>query len=136
MLYIPVLIDKKDTFFTKLYMSSYVIFKIHSTLCFWVQFTLEDAGWRIKINLRCMYPALFVWLDVGDIPGVFNSNGFLMVSEEYTVYFFKWEQFITVQDFSAKLHITSLRDIYWKWLYAQVFCVKKHVFYSYVCFLY
>ncbi|XP_062852081.1 beta-mannosidase isoform X2 [Trichomycterus rosablanca] len=38
-----------------------------------ITFTLEDAGGRIKINLHCLYPALFVWLDVEDISGV-NLN--------------------------------------------------------------
>lgn len=63
------------------------------------------------VNLYCSSPALFVWLDVDDIPGFFDDNGFLMLSEKYTVYFTKWGD-TTIQEFTTNLHITSLRDIY------------------------
>uniref|UniRef100_A0AAR2LSF2 Beta-mannosidase n=1 Tax=Pygocentrus nattereri TaxID=42514 RepID=A0AAR2LSF2_PYGNA len=64
-----------------------------------------------KVNLRCSSPALFVWLDVEDIPGVFDDNGFLMMSESYTVFFTAW-RVTTLKEVVDKLHITSLRDIY------------------------
>ncbi|KAG7334223.1 hypothetical protein KOW79_002630 [Hemibagrus wyckioides] len=76
-----------------------------------ITFTADDTGKRIMVNLYCSSPALFVWLDVDDIPGVFDANGFLMISEKYTVYFTKWGA-TTVQEFTTKLRITSLRDIY------------------------
>lgn len=86
-------------------------FKSLSTPCLCIQFTADDTGKRIMVNLYCSSPALFVWLDVDDIPGVFDANGFLMISEKYTVYFTKWGT-TTVQEFTTKLRITSLRDIY------------------------
>lgn len=76
-----------------------------------VQFTAEDAGKRIMVNLYCSSPALFVWLDVDDIPGFFDDNGFLMIFEKYTVYFTKLGT-TSIQEFTTKLRITSLRDIY------------------------
>lgn len=72
---------------------------------------MQDIGRKIMVNLYCSSPALFVWLEVDDIPGFFDANGFLMMSEKYTVNFTKWGA-TTVQDFTTKLHITSLRDIY------------------------
>lgn len=77
-----------------------------------VQFTAEDTGRRIRVNLYCSSPALFVWLDVDDIPGFFDDNGFLMIFEKYTVYFIKLGT-TSIQEFTTKLRITSLRDIYW-----------------------
>ncbi|KAB5581887.1 hypothetical protein PHYPO_G00180740 [Pangasianodon hypophthalmus] len=76
-----------------------------------ITFSVEDTGRKIMVNLYCSSPALFVWLDVDDIPGFFDANGFLMISEKYTVYFTKWGA-TTIQEFTTKLHITSLRDIY------------------------
>uniref|UniRef100_A0AAR2LMV0 Beta-mannosidase n=1 Tax=Pygocentrus nattereri TaxID=42514 RepID=A0AAR2LMV0_PYGNA len=76
-----------------------------------ITFTVEEAGARFKVNLRCSSPALFVWLDVEDIPGVFDDNGFLMMSESYTVFFTAW-RVTTLKEVVDKLHITSLRDIY------------------------
>ncbi|KAM9477855.1 beta-mannosidase isoform 2-T2 [Clarias gariepinus] len=76
-----------------------------------ITFTVEDTGRKIMVNLYCSSPALFVWLDVEDIPGFFDDNGFLMISKKYTVYFTKWGT-TTIQEFTTKLHITSLRDIY------------------------
>ncbi|XP_066535058.1 beta-mannosidase isoform X2 [Hoplias malabaricus] len=76
-----------------------------------IKFTVEDGGDRFKVNLHCSSPALFVWLDAEDIPGIFDDNGFLMMSENYTVFFTKW-RLTNLKEFVAKLHITSLRDIY------------------------
>ncbi|KAI5108220.1 beta-mannosidase precursor, partial [Silurus meridionalis] len=76
-----------------------------------ITFTVEDAERRIMVNLYCSSPALFVWLDADNIPGFFDDNGFLMISEKYTVWFTKLGA-TTLQEFTAKLQITSLRDIY------------------------
>ncbi|XP_053476857.1 beta-mannosidase [Ictalurus furcatus] len=76
-----------------------------------ITFTVKDTGIKIIVNLYCSSPALFVWLDADDIPGFFDANGFLLISEKYTVYFRKWGN-TTIQEFTTKLRITSLRDIY------------------------
>ncbi|XP_026879426.2 beta-mannosidase [Electrophorus electricus] len=76
-----------------------------------ITFTVEDAGERFMVTLHSSSPALFVWLDVEDIPGLFDANGFLMISEQYTVYFTAWT-FTTLKDFTSNLHVTTLRDIY------------------------
>ncbi|XP_047010242.2 beta-mannosidase isoform X2 [Ictalurus punctatus] len=76
-----------------------------------IKFTVKDTGIKIIVNLYCSSPALFVWLDADDIPGFFDANGFLLISETYTVSFTKWGN-TTIQEFTTKLRITSLRDIY------------------------
>lgn len=93
-----------------------------------VQFTVKDTGIKIIVNLYCSSPALFVWLDADDIPGFFDANGFLLISETYTVSFTKWGN-TTIQEFTTKLRITSLRDIYWvcvgwcEWVDMYVVCI-------------
>ncbi|XP_076830556.1 beta-mannosidase [Brachyhypopomus gauderio] len=76
-----------------------------------ITFTVEDTEGRFIVTLHSSSPALFVWLDADDIPGLFDANGFLMMSELYTVHFTAW-RFTTLTEFTSKLHITSLRDIY------------------------
>ncbi|KAM9330489.1 beta-mannosidase [Gastrophryne carolinensis] len=56
-------------------------------------------------------PAAFVWLDVGDIPGRFSDNGFLLTDPKTLVYFYAWKP-TTVEKLEKMLHITTLRDIY------------------------
>ncbi|KAK2826701.1 hypothetical protein Q5P01_020915 [Channa striata] len=45
----------------------------------------DKTGFSITLHSDCVAP--FVWLDVGNIPGRFSSNGFLMVSRNVTVTF-------------------------------------------------
>uniref|UniRef100_A0A671PDQ8 Beta-mannosidase n=1 Tax=Sinocyclocheilus anshuiensis TaxID=1608454 RepID=A0A671PDQ8_9TELE len=65
-----------------------------------ITFTVKDT--RIVqsffVTLHCSFPAVYVWLDVDDIPGHFDVNGFLMLSKKSKI--------------TANLHITSLRDVY------------------------
>lgn len=63
------------------------------------------------ITLHSAAVAPFVWLDVGNIPGRFSSNGFLMVSRNVTVSFNPWRP-TSVAELSKSLTITSLRDVY------------------------
>nr|XP_046269073.1 beta-mannosidase isoform X2 [Scatophagus argus] len=63
------------------------------------------------ITLRSASVAPFVWLDVGNIPGRFSSNGFLMVSRNRTVSFNAWRP-TSVAELSTSLTITSLVDVY------------------------
>lgn len=55
--------------------------------------------------------APFVWLDVGDLPGRFSNNGFLMVSRNKTVSFNAWRP-TSITELTASLTVTSLTDVY------------------------
>ncbi|XP_051772539.1 beta-mannosidase isoform X3 [Ctenopharyngodon idella] len=78
-----------------------------------ITFTVKDAGivQSFVVTLHCSFPAVYVWLDVDDIPGHFNVNGFLMLSNKSTVTFGAWRP-TTAEEITANLHITSLRDVY------------------------
>lgn len=78
-------------------------------LCF--QASVEPDGDAFAFTLHCDVVAVFVWLDVEDVAGRFESNGFLLLSQKLTVRFFPWRP-TTVVELSKKLHITSLRDVY------------------------
>lgn len=70
----------------------------------------EDAtGYHVTLHSASVAP--FVWLDVGNIPGRFSSNGFLMVSRNRTVSFNAWHP-TSVAELSRSLTITSLKDVY------------------------
>ncbi|XP_053317515.1 beta-mannosidase isoform X2 [Spea bombifrons] len=55
--------------------------------------------------------APFVWLDVWDVPGRFSDNGFLLVEEKTTVYFYPWVE-TTIEELKKSLRVTTLRDTY------------------------
>ncbi|XP_077093434.1 beta-mannosidase isoform X2 [Siphateles boraxobius] len=78
-----------------------------------ITFTVKDAGimQNFVVTLYCSFPAVYVWLDIDDIPGEFNVNGFLMLSKNSTVTFVAWRP-TTAKEITANLHITSLRDVY------------------------
>ncbi|CAM4727260.1 unnamed protein product [Leuciscus chuanchicus] len=78
-----------------------------------ITFTVKDTGimQNFVVTLYCSFPAVYVWLDVDDIPGDFNVNGFLMLSKNSTVTFGAWRP-TTAKEITANLHITSLRDVY------------------------
>lgn len=69
----------------------------------------DETGY--SVTLRSASVAPFVWLDVGNVPGRFSSNGFLMVSRNRTVSFDAWRP-TSVAELSDSLTITSLRDVY------------------------
>ncbi|XP_072220835.1 beta-mannosidase [Leuresthes tenuis] len=69
----------------------------------------EKTGFTVALHSAAVAP--FVWLDVGNIPGRFSSNGFLMVSGNKTVNFAAWRP-TSVAEFSRSLTITSLTDVY------------------------
>ncbi|KAL3968559.1 perforin 1 [Sarotherodon galilaeus] len=72
---------------------------------------VEEKKTCFSVTLHSDSVAPFVWLDVGNIPGRFSSNGFLMVSRNRTVDFTAWRP-TSVAELTASLTITSLRDIY------------------------
>ncbi|XP_041809505.1 beta-mannosidase-like [Chelmon rostratus] len=69
----------------------------------------DEAGYSVTLHSASVAP--FVWLDVGNIPGRFSSNGFLMVSRNRTVGFTSWRP-TSIAELSRSLAITSLRDVY------------------------
>ncbi|XP_054470134.1 beta-mannosidase [Anoplopoma fimbria] len=69
----------------------------------------DKAGYSVTLHSASV--ALFVWLDVGNVPGRFSSNGFLMVSRNRAVSFNAWRD-TSVAELSTALTITSLRDVY------------------------
>ncbi|XP_056152102.1 beta-mannosidase [Lampris incognitus] len=73
--------------------------------------TVQESETGYSITLRSNAIAPFVWLDVGNIPGRFSSNGFLMVSANRTVGFFPWGP-TSVDNLSRALTVTSLGNIY------------------------
>lgn len=76
-----------------------------------IKASVEPDGDAFAFTLHCEVVAVFVWLDVEDVAGRFESNGFLLLSQKQTVRFFPWRP-TTVVELSKKLHITSLRDVY------------------------
>ncbi|KAK9534254.1 hypothetical protein VZT92_009310 [Zoarces viviparus] len=73
--------------------------------------TVQEGPAGYSISLRSASVAAFVWLDVGNVPGRFSSNGFLMLSRNRTVSFDAWRE-TSVEELSRWLSITSLRDVY------------------------
>uniref|UniRef100_A0A8C4NSL6 Beta-mannosidase n=1 Tax=Dicentrarchus labrax TaxID=13489 RepID=A0A8C4NSL6_DICLA len=67
------------------------------------------TGYTVTLHSASVAP--FVWLDVGNIPGRFSSNGFLMASRNRTVSFTAWRP-TSVAELSRSLTVTSLRDVY------------------------
>ncbi|KAJ8281103.1 hypothetical protein GJAV_G00063550 [Gymnothorax javanicus] len=70
--------------------------------------SIRKEGKAYAISLHSSAIAPFLWLDVGDIPGRFDSNGFLMVNETRTVHFYPWGRTSTAQ-LSKALQVTSLQ---------------------------
>uniref|UniRef100_A0A4W6DKX8 Beta-mannosidase n=1 Tax=Lates calcarifer TaxID=8187 RepID=A0A4W6DKX8_LATCA len=72
---------------------------------------VQEDKTGLTVTLHSASVAPFVWLDAGNIPGRFSSNGFLMVSRNMTVSFKAWRP-TSVAELSRSLTITSLTDIY------------------------
>ncbi|XP_028824321.1 beta-mannosidase isoform X2 [Denticeps clupeoides] len=72
---------------------------------------IQHDGNDFLVTLKCDAVGVFVWLDVGDIAGRFDSNGFLLLTLKRTVHFFPWTT-TSVEELSENLHITSLHDVY------------------------
>uniref|UniRef100_A0AAZ3R820 Beta-mannosidase n=1 Tax=Oncorhynchus tshawytscha TaxID=74940 RepID=A0AAZ3R820_ONCTS len=71
----------------------------------------QDEMGGYTMTLQSSAVAAFVWLDVGDVPGRFGTNGFLMVTRNRTVTFNPWGPTST-QQLAQALTVTSLRDVY------------------------
>lgn len=81
-------------------------------VCLSLQAMVQQDKSGYSVTLRSASVAPFVWLDVGNIPGRFSSNGFLMLTRNRTVSFTAWRN-TSVTELSRSLTITSLRDVYW-----------------------
>uniref|UniRef100_A0A3Q3XH45 Beta-mannosidase n=1 Tax=Mola mola TaxID=94237 RepID=A0A3Q3XH45_MOLML len=73
--------------------------------------TVQEDETGHTVTVRSASVAPFVWLDVGNVPGRFSSNGFLMVSRNRTVSFNAWRP-TSVAELSGSLTVTSLMDVY------------------------
>ncbi|XP_008397068.1 beta-mannosidase [Poecilia reticulata] len=69
----------------------------------------DESGFTVSLHSAAVAP--FVWLDVGNIPGRFSSNGFLMVTRNATVRFDTWRP-TSVGELSGSLTVTTLTDVY------------------------
>lgn len=78
-----------------------------------LQAKVQQSDASITVSLHTDSVAPFVWLDVGNIPGRFSCNGFLMVSRNMTVRFEAWRP-TSATEVSKSLTVLSLTDVYWK----------------------
>ncbi|KAI4469189.1 beta-mannosidase [Holotrichia oblita] len=69
----------------------------------------DGAGKIFEIDIKTDSIALFVWLDSGNIRGLFSSNGFVLVRTRKTVRFIA-EDVIKSQDLLQALTITHAKD--------------------------
>ncbi|XP_008311995.1 beta-mannosidase [Cynoglossus semilaevis] len=72
---------------------------------------VQQSDASITVSLHTDSVAPFVWLDVGNIPGRFSCNGFLMVSRNMTVRFEAWRP-TSATEVSKSLTVLSLTDVY------------------------
>ncbi|XP_043916993.1 beta-mannosidase [Protopterus annectens] len=73
--------------------------------------TVNHQGEAFTITVQTTGIAPFVWLDVGDIAGRFEDNGFLMLQKTKEVTFYPWEPTSTAE-LTKALKVHSLLDIY------------------------
>uniref|UniRef100_A0A671DQD4 Beta-mannosidase n=1 Tax=Rhinolophus ferrumequinum TaxID=59479 RepID=A0A671DQD4_RHIFE len=62
-------------------------------------------------DLETSAVAPFVWLDVGNVPGRFSDNGFLMTEKTRTIFFYPWKP-TSMSELEQSFRVTSLTDIY------------------------
>nr|XP_019594486.1 PREDICTED: beta-mannosidase isoform X2 [Rhinolophus sinicus] len=62
-------------------------------------------------DLETSAVAPFVWLDVGNVPGRFSDNGFLMTEKTRTIFFYPWKP-TSKSELEQSFRVTSLTDIY------------------------
>uniref|UniRef100_A0A9L0SW91 Beta-mannosidase n=1 Tax=Equus caballus TaxID=9796 RepID=A0A9L0SW91_HORSE len=72
---------------------------------------ISQRGDTFVFDLETSAVAPFVWLDVGNIPGRFSDNGFLMTGKTRTVLFYPWKP-TSKSELERSFQVTSLTDIY------------------------
>uniref|UniRef100_A0A8D2KYZ9 Beta-mannosidase n=1 Tax=Varanus komodoensis TaxID=61221 RepID=A0A8D2KYZ9_VARKO len=75
-----------------------------------LQASISQEGEQFQLVLETRAIAPFVWLAVGNIPGRFNNNGFLLTEKRKLVLFYPWEA-TSVKELEKSLSLTSLADI-------------------------
>ncbi|XP_072351307.1 beta-mannosidase isoform X2 [Scyliorhinus torazame] len=73
--------------------------------------TISEQGEMYRITLRTSSIAPYVWLDVGNIPGRFGDNGFLMLEETKLTTFHPWRP-TSISELKQSLRVQSLPDVY------------------------
>lgn len=71
---------------------------------------ISQQGDTFAFTLETQAVAAFVWLDVGNIPGRFSDNGFLLTTRTRIVQFHPWAP-TSISDLRHELHVTTLADI-------------------------
>ncbi|XP_074084880.1 beta-mannosidase isoform X2 [Macrotis lagotis] len=74
-----------------------------------VNITQQENMYSFELRTTTIAP--FVWLDVGNIPGRFSDNGFLMTEKRKMIFFYPWKSTSTTE-LEKSLHLISLADIY------------------------
>lgn len=82
-----------------------------SFIFFFFQVTISQKGDLFVFDLRTSAIAPFVWLDVGNIPGRFSDNGFLMIEKMRSVLFYPWK-LTSKSELQQAFTVTSLTDTY------------------------
>ncbi|XP_067903276.1 beta-mannosidase isoform X1 [Heterodontus francisci] len=73
--------------------------------------TISQQGETYRITLRTSSIAPFVWLDVGNVPGRFGDNGFLMLEETKLTTFHPWRP-TSILELKKSLCVQSLLGVY------------------------
>uniref|UniRef100_A0A2D4G0P3 Beta-mannosidase Ig-fold domain-containing protein n=2 Tax=Micrurus corallinus TaxID=54390 RepID=A0A2D4G0P3_MICCO len=72
--------------------------------------SISQEGDHFQFALEATAIAPFVWLDVGNIPGRFSDNGFLLTEKQRLIFFYPWET-TNVKELEKSFSLTSLTDI-------------------------
>uniref|UniRef100_A0A8C6XH48 Beta-mannosidase n=1 Tax=Naja naja TaxID=35670 RepID=A0A8C6XH48_NAJNA len=72
--------------------------------------SISQEGDHFQFALEATAIAPFVWLDVGNIPGRFSDNGFLLTEKKRLIFFYPWET-TNVKELEKSFSLTSLTDI-------------------------
>lgn len=79
---------------------------------FFFQAIISQQEDTFVFDLETSAVAPFVWLDVGNVPGRFSDNGFLMTEKTRTIFFYPWKP-TSMSELEQSFRVTSLTDIYW-----------------------
>ncbi|KAM6439989.1 beta-mannosidase isoform 1-T1 [Liasis olivaceus] len=75
-----------------------------------IHVSVSQEGDHFQLVLEAIAIAPFVWLDVGNIPGRFSDNGFLLTEKQKFIFFYPWET-TSVKELEKSLSLISLTDI-------------------------
>ncbi|XP_070804532.1 beta-mannosidase [Pituophis catenifer annectens] len=72
--------------------------------------SISQEGDYFQFALEATAIAPFVWLEVGNIPGRFSDNGFLLTEKQKLIFFYPWET-TNVKELEKSFSLISLTDI-------------------------